>query len=405
MPLSAEAREERAVWLRLVLTPGIGPAAVRRLLEAFGLPEDIFAAGRSKLAAALDGARAQALLANDEARDAQVDASLRWAEDDRHHLVALTDAAYPARLLGIGDPPPLLFVRGDPDALSRPSLAIVGSRHATRAGLGNAQAFAQALADAGLQICSGLAQGIDAAAHRGALAGRAGTVAVVGTGVDLTYPVANAALADAIAGRGAIVSELPLGTGVQRAHFPRRNRLIAGLSLGVLVVEAARHSGSLITARQAAEFGREVMAIPGSIHSPVSKGCHQLIREGAKLVESAEDVLVELRAQMNDAGRGGADGGPGAAVRAGPATGRAEPAIGRAGPVTAAGRSATAPARPPNPDAARLLAELGWDPADPDTLAERTGQPVGAVSAGLLELELAGLAERWVDGRYVRTGR
>src|SRR5690606_26673934 len=262
-------------------------------------------------------------------------------------------------------------------------------------GLGNAQAFAQALADAGLQICSGLAQGIDAAAHRGALAGRAGTVAVVGTGVDLTYPVANAALADAIAGRGAIVSELPLGTGVQRAHFPRRNRLIAGLSLGVLVVEAARHSGSLITARQAAEFGREVMAIPGSIHSPVSKGCHHLIREGAKLVESAEDVLVEVRAQMNAAGRGGADGGPPAA-RTAPAT-----AAGR----TAAGRSATAPARPPNPDAARLLAELGWDPADPDTLAERTGQPVGAVSAGLLELELAGLAERWVDGRYVRTGR
>lgn len=383
MPLSAEAREERAVWLRLVLTPGIGPASVRRLLEAFGLPEDIFAAGRAKLAAALDGARAQALLADDPARDAQIDASLSWAQDEHHHLVALTDAGYPPRLLGIGDPPPLLFVRGDVEALSRPSLAIVGSRHATRAGLGHAQAFAQALADSGLQICSGLAQGIDAAAHRGALAGRAGTMAVVGTGVDLVYPAGHARLADEIARRGAVVSELPLGTQVQRANFPRRNRLIAGMSLGVLVVEAARHSGSLITARQAAEFGREVMAIPGSIHSPVSKGCHQLIREGAKLVESVEDVLVELRAQM--AGAGAPVDAPRDAPRDAP--------------------SAAPSAAAPSAAAATLLAELGWDPSDPDALAERTGQPIGAVAAGLVELELAGLAERWVDGRYVRVGR
>ncbi|RPH65810.1 MAG: DNA-protecting protein DprA [Burkholderiales bacterium] len=387
MPLSAEARDERAVWLRLVLTPGIGPASVRRLLEAFGLPEDIFAAGRAKLAAALDGARAQALLVADESRDAQIRATLDWADDDRHHLVALTDPLYPPRLLAIGDPPALLFVRGDPTALSRASLAIVGSRHATRAGVDHAQAFARALADSGLQICSGLAQGIDAAAHRGALAGRAGTLAVVGTGVDLVYPAGHAALADAIAARGAVVSELPLGMQAQRANFPRRNRLIAGLSLGVLVVEAARHSGSLITARQAAEFGREVMAIPGSIHSPVSKGCHQLIRDGAKLVESAEDVLVELRAQMGEA--------------AAPSRGQA-PATAPSRGEASAGRP---PWAPPGAAAAALLAELGWDPADPDALAERTGQPIAAVSAGLLELELAGLAERWVDGRYVRAGR
>ena len=376
MPVSAAARDERAGWLRLVLTPGIGPAAVRRLLEAFGLPEDIFAAGRAKLAAALDAARAQALLANDAAREAQVEAALRWAQHDGHHLLALVDPLYPPRLLAIGDPPPLLFVRGDPAVLSRASLAIVGSRHATRAGLGNAQAFARALADSGLQIVSGLALGIDAAAHRGALEGRAGTVAVLGTGIDQIYPPAHAALAEAIAASGALASELPPGIGVQRASFPRRNRLIAGLSLGVLVVEAARRSGSLITARQAAEFGREVMAIPGSIHSPVSRGCHQLIREGAKLVESAEDVLVELRAQMGEAGAG--DAVPGRrAVR-----------------------------RPADGQGARwLLAALGWDPAAPDELAERTGQPVGVVSAGLLELELAGLAERWIDGRYVRTGR
>ncbi len=377
MPLSAEAREERAVWLRLVLTPSLGPVAARRLLETFGLPEDVFAAGHAKLAAALDAARAQALLARDDAREAQVEASLRWAEHERHHLLTLADPRYPVRLLAIGDPPPLLFVRGNPEALSSPTIAIVGSRHATHAGLGHAQAFARALADSGLQVCSGLARGIDAAAHRGALAGRAGTVAVIGTGIDRVYPAAHAELSEAIAARAALVSELPLGTQVQRANFPRRNRLIAGLSLGVLVVEAARHSGSLITARQAAEFGREVMAIPGSIHSPVSKGCHQLIREGAKLVESAEHVLVELRAQMEG-------------------TSAESP-----------GRRASGPGRAvaPGTAAASLLAALGWDPADPDVLAERTGQPVGAVAAGLLELELAGLAERWVDGRYARTGR
>lgn len=383
MPLSAEAREERAFWLRLVLTPGIGPAAARRLLEAFGLPEDIFAAGRAKLAAALGGDRARALLARDDAREAQVAASLRWAEGERHHLLTLADPGYPQRLLGIGDPPPLLFVRGQPEALSAPTLAIVGSRQATGAGLGHARAFAHALADSGLQVCSGLAYGIDAAAHRGALAGRAGTVAVVGTGIDLVYPAAHAALADAIAARGALVSELPLDTRAQRANFPKRNRLIAGLSLGVLVVEAAPRSGSLITARQAAEFGREVMAIPGSIHSPLSKGCHQLIREGAKLVESVEDVLVELRAQW---------------------TGTTDPAHGAG--VEATGDTQQGDAqRATGALADCLLEALGWDPVDPDALAERTGQPIEAVAAGLLELELAGLAERWIDGRYVRTTR
>ncbi|GMV48165.1 MAG: hypothetical protein AMXMBFR66_35630 [Pseudomonadota bacterium] len=416
MPLSAEAREERAVWLRLVLTPGIGPVAVRRLLEAFGLPEDIFAAGRAKLAAVLDAARAQALLAHDDAREAQIEASLRWAEDERHNLLTLTDPRYPPRLLAIGDPPPVLFVRGDAEALSRAAGAVGGSRPAPPGGRGPAPAFARALADSGLQVCSGLAQGIDAAAHRGALAGRAGTVAVIGTGIDVVYPAAHVALADAIAGRGALVSELPLGTQVQRANFPRRNRLIAGLSLGVLVVEAARHSGSLITARQAAEFGREVMAIPGSIHSPVSKGCHQLIRDGAKLVESAEDVLVELRAQMGSATSRTARGAPpelgtgtvGASPTGGDSAASDSAASDSAASDSAGGGPAGGGSRQagaPGAAAASLLAALGWDPADPDTLAERTGQPIGMVAAGLLELELAGLAERWVDGRYVRAGR
>ena len=396
MPLCAAAREERAAWLRLVLTPGLGAAPIRRLLETFGLPEDILAAGRARLAAVLGTPGAQALLASDEAREARIAETLAWAEHEAHHLVALADEAYPPRLLGIGDPPALLFVRGDPARLSRASLAIVGSRHATHAGLDHAQAFARALADRGLQIVSGLAQGIDAAAHRGALQGAAGTLAVVGTGVDLVYPPAHVALADAIARHGAIVSELPLGTQVRSANFPRRNRLIAGLSLGTLVVEAARRSGSLITARLAAEFGREVMAIPGSIHSPLAKGCHQLIRDGAKLVESAEDVLVELRGQMAAAASDDASPAPGDTALA------AADARPVRGDTTGVPNHATPAPRPAGAGQAVLLAALGWDPVDPDTLAARSGRPIGEVTAGLLALELAGAVERRPDGRYVR---
>ncbi len=386
MPLSAAARPERAAWLQLVLTPGIGPVALRRLLEAFGLPEDILAAGRTRLAAVLDAPHAQALLAPGGERQARIEDTLAWAEHPQHHLLTLADEAYPARLLDIGDPPPLLFVDGDPAALSQASLAIVGSRHATRAGLEIAEAFARALAEQGLQIVSGLAQGIDAAAHRGALGGRAGTLAVVGTGVDLVYPTSHARLAAAIAQRSAVVSELPLGTTAQRANFPRRNRLIAGLSLGTLVVEAARQSGSLITARLAAEFGREVMAIPGSIHSPLSKGCHQLIRDGAKLVESAEDVLVELRAQLATAGGLAAGGVAAGGLAAARASDSARPPGERNG----------------DSERAAVLEALGWDPVDPDTVAARCARPVGEVSAALVALELEEIIERQPDGRYQR---
>lgn len=386
MPLDAEARAERALWLRLILTPGIGPGAVRQLLERFGLPEDILDAGRNRLAEVLGAQRAAALLADDDTRDALIRATLQWASADGRHLVALHDPGYPQRLLQIGDPPPMLYVRGSIEELSRDSIAIVGSRHATRSGLENARAFARALADEGLQVCSGLARGIDAAAHRGALEGRCGTIAIVGTGIDRVYPAAHHTLADTITRKGAVVSELPLGTTVHRANFPRRNRLIAGASLGVLVVEAATQSGSLITARHAAEFGREVMAIPGSIHSPVSRGCHRLIREGAKLVESVDDVLVELRAQMV----GGERAGVGSE---GPGWAGAEPA-----PVDGDAAASLAG------DAAALLQALGWDPAVPDTLAERTGLPPQDVAAALVELELGGHVERWIDGRYVRIG-
>ncbi|MBW7923545.1 MAG: DNA-protecting protein DprA [Burkholderiaceae bacterium] len=414
MPLDAAARDEYAWWLRLTLTPGIGPAAARRLLEAFGLPEDVFRAARTRIAAVLDAPRAAALLADDDAREAKIAAALDWARSDENHLLALADPRYPQPLLQIGDPPPLLYVRGSPEALCGDLLAIVGSRHATPGGEANAHDFARALADEGLAICSGLARGIDAAAHRGALEGRAGTIAVVGTGVDRVYPAAHRQLAHAIAQRGAIVSELPLGTEVQRANFPRRNRIIAGLSLGVLVVEAAPHSGSLITARHAAESGREVMAIPGSIHSPVARGCHRLIREGAKLVESAEDVLAELRGQM----RGRADGRVVGRMHehthehthertheprdagAPPRVVHTERDPGAASAIAAASQAA----RSASPAARTLLQALGWDPVDVDTLIARSALPAGEVAEALLELELAGLAQRWIDGRYVRAG-
>lgn len=377
MPLDAVARDEHAWWLRMMLTPGIGPAAARRLLEAFGLPEDVFRAGRTRLAGVLDAPRAAALLADDDEREAKVEAALDWANGEQSHLLTLADPRYPKPLLQIADPPPLLYVHGLPDALSGDLLAIVGSRHATPAGEANARDFARAVADEGLAICSGLARGIDAAAHRGALEGRAGTIAVVGTGVDRVYPAAHRPLAHAIARRGAIVSELPLGTEVQRANFPRRNRIIAGLSLGVLVVEAAPHSGSLITARHAAECGREVMAIPGSIHSPVARGCHRLIREGAKLVESAEDVLMELRVQM-----------------------RGESGTPRGAPAQCDDTFSDSVAG--SPVERILLKALGWDPTDLDTLIGRCALAAGEVAEALLALELAGKVQRWDDGRYAR---
>jgi len=372
MPLPETARAERAAWLRLLFTPGVGPATARDLLRAFGLPEDVLAAGRPALARAAGERLAAAIAGDDPARDAAVERALQWAQAPDHHLITLGDPAYPARLLEIGDPPPILFVSGSPRLLGRASLAIVGSRSATRAGLETAQAFAAALAQSGLTIVSGLALGVDAAAHRGALGSAAGTLAVLGTGVDVPYPAAHRQLADAIVARGgALVSELPPGTGPRESSFPRRNRLIAGLSLGVLVVEAALRSGSLITARLAGEYGREVFAIPGSIHSPLAKGCHLLIKQGAKLVESAQDVLGELR------------------------LGPDRPAA------PAAGRPATGPERDP------VLAALGWDPVGLETLAQRLDTAPGEASTlaeRLLALEMADLVERLPDGRYQRRG-
>ena len=402
MPLSQTGRAERAAWLRLALTPGIGPAAVRDLLSVFGLPEDVIASGRAALARVVGDRLAAALLARDEGRDDAVARALDWAQAPDHHLLSLADPAYPARLLQIGDPPPLLYLAGDPAVLARPALAVVGSRSPTRGGLETAEAFAAALGDAGLTIASGLALGIDAAAHRGALGTTSGTIAVLGTGADIVYPAANRGLAGAIRQRGgAVVSELPLGTGPREANFPRRNRLIAGLSRGVLVVEAALRSGSLITARLAAEFGREVFAIPGSIHSPLSKGCHQLIKQGAKLVESAQDILGELpdveSARDILAALPGVEAVPAAP---GPARAQGSPRTG-----------ARSPRTPPDPRSAPpdpVLEALGWDPVSEQALATRLhddGAAPGALAERLLALEIDGRIERLPDGRYQRRAR
>lgn len=373
MPLPEDARAERADWLRLALTPGLGPAGTRALLAAFGSPRVALRAGTAALAGCVGPAVARALVAPDPQREVAVGRSLDWAAEPGHHLLAVTDPDYPEPLRQIPDPPPVLFVAGASFRLASAALAVVGSRSATRGGLAHAGGFARALGEAGLTVVSGLARGVDAAAHRGALGTAGGTVAVLGTGVDRPYPAVNAALAEQIlADGGALVSELPLGTEARPSHFPRRNRLIAGLSAGVLVVEAALRSGSLITARLAAEFGREVFAIPGSVHAPLARGCHALIRQGAALVETPADVLAEL---------------PGGLAPC---------------PVAAAAAQA-------GPDEDPLLRAIGWDPIGVEGLALhwQTHHP-DASSAGLaarlLTLELAGAIERLPDGRLQRRG-
>ena len=380
MPLATAEREERALWLRLALTSGVGPAVARRLLEDLGLPEDIFASPRARLAKVIDAAPAQALLADDAERDALIERCLDWAGGEHNHLLVLADPGYPQALLTLPDPPPVLFVRGDCECLNRPALAVVGSRHATRGGAGHAHDFARALGAAGWIIVSGLAVGIDAAAHRGALETAAGTIAVVGSGLDKVYPAQHLALAQRIAENGAIISEFALGYPPLRENFPRRNRLIAALSRGVLVVEAARHSGSLITARLAGEMGREVFAIPGSIDSPVTKGCHALIKQGAKLVESADDVLSELGA------------GP---PKPGSAASSASPSPVDAGQTDASADSIDA-------SMLQLIRSLGWDPISGDELVARSAMAAGEIASAMLRLELAGRVERLDDGRYQR---
>lgn len=351
-----------AAWLTLAHAPGLGAGAIRRLLREFGLPEAVLSAQRSELGRVVPAAALQGLDA--PATRSAVARSLEWAAAPGCHIVPLSDPAYPRLLYEIADPPTLLFARGRLELAKAAALAIVGSRNATPQGLANAESFAKALSAAGLCIASGLALGIDTAAHRGGLAGTGSTVAVLGTGIDICYPAKNEALAEEIAARGLLLSEFPLGTSPAAHNFPRRNRLISGMARGVLVVEAAIASGSLITARTAIEQGREVFAIPGSIHSPLAKGCHALIKAGAKLVDSVEDVLSELGTWRADA-------------------------------------TAHAPeiAREEEP---ALLAHIGFDPVDLDSLCARAGLPAEKVSSQLLRLELDGRIAALPGGRYQR---
>lgn len=357
--------DELAAWLRLLLTPGLGRASARRLLAAFGSAEAVWAQPDPAWQAVL-GRDAPAA---PDGWDAQREAHARWLDTAGHHAIPLGDGRYPAALLESEDPPLLLFVLGDPAALNHPRrVAMVGSRNPTAQGADNAHAFAQALARAGVAVVSGLALGVDGAAHQGALAGAGLTVAVVGTGLDRVYPARHRDLAHRIvASGGAIVSEYPLGTPPLPAHFPQRNRLIAALGEATLVVEAALQSGSLITARLAGEMGREVMAIPGSIHAPQSRGCHALIRQGAKLVESANDVLEDLRW----------------AAASTPAT-----------------ASEVTPQEPTDEDP--LLTQLGHEPVSFDALQARTGLDTPTLQARLLDHELEGRVARLPGGLFQR---
>ena len=364
-------------WLRL-LRAGIAATALRKQLAACG-----------SAVAALDCSAAQwravgadpdpiAALAHPD--HSQLVADAAWLDAPNHHLIGWDSADYPALLRRIGSPPPALLVAGDPNLLWHPQIALVGSRHATAGGLDNAAAFAGALANAGLVVTSGLAEGVDAAAHLAALEAGRPTIAVVGTGPDVAYPRKHIALTRRIVAEGAVVSEFLPGTQARREHFPRRNRIIAGLTLGTLVIEAAERSGALITARLAGESGREVFAIPGSIHNPLARGCHRLIREGAALVEDAGEILTAIA--------------PLATLLASALRARLEiPADGTPGIVDALGATTE------DPDYVRLLDALGHDPVAIDRLAERTGLTVTALSSMLLLMELDGRVTA-EHGRY-----
>lgn len=364
------AQGDAVAWLTLEAVPGLGPESLRRLLEHFPGPGDILAASATQLTPLVgqDMARAMTGAADRPETARLVASSLAWMAQPGNHFIPRMDPRYPAQLRDLSDAPAWLYVKGDPDWLARPMVAIVGSRHATQQGLRDATAFAQVLSEAGLTVVSGLALGVDTAAHEGGLAGLGSSVAVVGTGLDRVYPARNRDLAHRLAAQGAIVSEFPLGTPPKTGHFPRRNRLISGLSMGVLVVEAALESGSLITARLAAEQGREVFAIPGSIHSALSKGCHRLIKQGAKLVESAADILEELAPRLprqeplpgNEASHQGVSGDP-------------------------------------------VLDALATGPLALDQLAERLGLTVGTLSVRLLSAEMSGQVARLPGGLYQRT--
>ncbi|MEN9538585.1 MAG: DNA-protecting protein DprA [Pseudomonadota bacterium] len=374
--------------MRLSATPGVGNKAARQLLAAFGLPERIFSQSKKALTQVVGGRLADSLLNSPADLDDLLDATLAWMQAGEQQGVpvravwSLADAAYPPALLNLDDPPLLIYALGQAGAVGR-SLAVVGSRNPTAQGKDSAYNFARALAEGGMTVVSGLALGVDAAAHAGALEGAPSslglaTVAVVGTGLDRVYPKRNLALAHRIAERGLILSEYPIGTPPLSENFPRRNRIIAALSQGTLVVEAALQSGSLITARLAAEQGKEVFAIPGSIHSDTSRGCHALIRQGAKLVETVQDILEELQGVQHRH---------------------------MVGEVSTPGDLESDESLDPVTPQEALLAALGYDPVGVDALQARTGLATADLLAQLMELQLANEVARLPGGLYQRLGR
>lgn len=358
--------EELALWVALNQIQGLGNGSIFQLLAKFGSPDNIFSASVSQLREVVN--ETLAIQINQGVQTETVNPTLDWLKKDNTHVITLADSSYPQQLLQISNPPAILYAIGNLDWLNHPSIAMVGSRNATQQGEKNAESFAESLCNQGLCIVSGMALGIDGAAHRGALKSNGATIAVVGTGLDIVYPAKHRELAHQIAMRGLIISEFPLGTPSKAQNFPRRNRIISGLTLGCLVVEANIDSGSMITARLATEQGREVFAIPGSIHSPVSKGCHQLIKQGAKLVENSADILEELKNVL--------------------------PAHSPLGSIVQKGQMPL--------ETNTLLACMGFDAINFETLLEASGLTTEALSSMLMMLELEGKITALAGGNYQR---
>lgn len=383
--------EELRSWLRLELTSGVGNVTARSLLQHFGLPNSIFEATESELRVCVTERQAEALLQVPQSLDDLVDLTRHWlqAAPDQRRVLTLGDDDYPLALLDTEDPPLMLYAMGQVQDLAsgfarcaQRGVAVVGSRNPTPQGIQNARQFSAALGQAGLTVVSGLALGIDGAAHEGALEGsfkdELATIAVVGTGLDRVYPKAHLDLAHRIAAGGVLLSEYPLGTPPLSANFPKRNRIISGLCKGTLVVEAALKSGSLITARMAVEQGKEVFAIPGSIHSTQARGCHALIKQGAKLVESAQDILDELNL-MTDA---------------------------RAPSTSTSGTGEVSPSAATSLSSLEngLLDALGFEPTSLDVLQNRSGMDTATLQALLMGLELSGFVARLPGSKFQRLG-
>ncbi|MDR0588244.1 MAG: DNA-processing protein DprA [Burkholderiales bacterium] len=386
-------------WVALLLS-GLSSANIVKLLRAFETPDAVFAASRASWRKVLTESAMQSV------REPDADAlarTLAWLEDAGHHLITWEDDDYPPTLLELNDAPPVLFYQGRRSLLSRPALAVVGSRNASPQGVENARAFSEHLSRQNVTIVSGLAAGIDAAAHLGGLSGAGSSLAVIGTGPDRVYPAQNRDLAHKLAEKGGILSEFIPGTPPMAANFPRRNRIISALSQGVLVVEASLSSGSLITARLAGEQGRDVFAIPGSIHSPFSKGCHKLIREGAKLVETAQDILDELPSFSGVLPPKDAH----VAEKPPPSEGKpvvpSRAATPKKTPAPKKSASSKKPASAPQTsEEDEIMQALGFDPVDMDTLVARTGKEVNELLAKLAELELFGRVSSFPGGKWMR---